>query len=216
MISQSQVQHPRAGRPPKRVDAPIEKCTDSGSRQQDRSPPAFGRVPLGEREMSFGFGFVVGYCVHAAAGRLRAHVMMRASTTSLDQKRYPRPRHTIKSTNPSINTTGRSMRRLLTGRAATGGGLAPVAGGSSRPTGAAGAGAAGSLVPRRPLASTATPKLTEWMSFEKQAPSGGAGNKQQGAVAKAKAAEADTRRTGAIALKVCVLCVMYDMSCLRR
>lgn len=93
------------------------------------------------------------------------------------------------------------MRRLLSGRApvaAAGSGSSSC---SSRLAPGAGAGAGGSLELRRPLASTATPKLTEWMSFEKKAPSGGAG-KQQGAVAKAQAAEAGTRRTGAIALKV--------------
>lgn len=57
-------------------------------------------------------------------------------------------------------------------------------------------------VQRQPLASTAAPKLTEWISFEKQSSGGGKNGKQQSAAAKAQAAEAATRRTGAIALKV--------------
>ena len=96
------------------------------------------------------------------------------------------------------------MRRLLTGR----GPAAPRAAGL---TGAGGEAAAGSsssrssrvlLLQGRPLASSAAPKLMEWMSFEKQSPASGSGGKQQGATARAKAAEAGTRRTGAIALKV--------------
>lgn len=102
------------------------------------------------------------------------------------------------------------MRRLLAAgpaalqalsRPAAAGAAAKAAGGPVIERGAG-------LLLRRPLASTAAPKLTEWLSFEKQTGSssssgGGIGNgKQQSAAAKARLAEAGTRRTGAIALKV--------------
>jgi len=46
------------------------------------------------------------------------------------------------------------------------------------------------------------PKLTEWMSFEKQQAGDKQPHQQQSATARAKAQEAGTRRAGAIALKV--------------